>query len=60
MNGRFLINRGDAKVAIGAVVGNDEGQILLIQRADYGVWLYPTGWADVGYSASEVAVKEVK
>ncbi|HEV3352724.1 MAG TPA: NUDIX hydrolase N-terminal domain-containing protein [Acidimicrobiales bacterium] len=48
------------KVAIGAVVGNEKGQILLIQRADYGVWLYPTGWADVGYSAAEVAVKEVK
>src|SRR5207302_254494 len=47
------------KIAIGAVVGNDEGQILLVQRADSGVWLYPTGWADVGYSASEVAVKEV-
>src|SRR5438094_9019272 len=48
------------KIAIGAVVGNDKGEILLIQRADSGVWLYPTGWADVGYSASEVAVKEVK
>ncbi len=47
------------KVAVGAVVGNDEGQILLIQRSDSGVWLYPTGWADVGYSASEVAAKEV-
>jgi ADP-ribose pyrophosphatase YjhB (NUDIX family) len=47
------------KVAVGAVVGNDEGQILLIQRSDSGVWLYPTGWADVGYSAAEVAVKEV-
>lgn len=47
------------KVAVGAVVGNDDGQILLIQRADSGVWLYPTGWADVGYSASEVAAKEV-
>src|SRR5216684_6331352 len=47
------------KIAIGAVVGNDVGKILLIQRADSGVWLYPTGWADVGYSASEVAVKEV-
>jgi ADP-ribose pyrophosphatase YjhB (NUDIX family) len=47
------------KVAVGAVVGNDKGEILLIQRADSGVWLYPTGWADVGYSASEVAVKEV-
>jgi ADP-ribose pyrophosphatase YjhB (NUDIX family) len=30
-----------------------------VQRSDSGVWLYPTGWADIGYSASEVAVKEV-
>jgi 8-oxo-dGTP pyrophosphatase MutT (NUDIX family) len=48
------------KVAVGAVVGNDAGEILLIQRSDSGIWLYPTGWADVGYSASEVAVKEVQ
>ena len=48
------------KVAVGAVVGNDEGEILLVQRADSGVWLYPTGWADVGYSPAEVAVKEVR
>ena len=48
------------KVAVGAAVGNDQGQLLLIQRADSGVWLYPTGWADVGYSAAEVVVKEVK
>mgnify|MGYP000580500714 FL=1 len=47
------------KVAIGAIVGNDDGEILLMQRADSGIWLYPSGWADVGYSASEVAVKEV-
>lgn len=48
------------KTAVGAVVGNDEGEILLVQRADSGYWLYPTGWADIGYSPSEVAVKEVK
>lgn len=47
------------KVAVGAVVGNDNGEILLVQRADSGVWLYPTGWADVGYSPAEIAVKEV-
>jgi ADP-ribose pyrophosphatase YjhB (NUDIX family) len=47
------------KVAVGAVVGNDAGEILLVQRSDSGIWLYPTGWADVGYSAAEVAVKEV-
>ena len=48
------------KAAVGAVVGNERGEILLVQRADSGVWLYPTGWADVGYSPSEVAVKEVR
>jgi ADP-ribose pyrophosphatase YjhB (NUDIX family) len=48
------------KVAIGAVVGDDQGRLLLIQRADSGVWLYPTGWADVGYSPAEVAIKEVQ
>src|SRR5690606_35753701 len=48
------------KVAVGAVVHNDDKEILLVQRADSGIWLYPTGWADVGYSASEIAVKEVK
>lgn len=47
------------KVAVGAAVANDDGQLLLIQRADSGVWLYPTGWCDVGYSAPEVVVKEV-
>ncbi len=47
------------KVAIGAIVGNDNDEILLVQRKDSGIWLYPTGWADVGYSPSEVAVKEV-
>ena len=48
------------KVAVGAAVGNDQGEMLLVQRADSGVWLYPTGWADVGYSAAEVVVKEVE
>jgi ADP-ribose pyrophosphatase YjhB (NUDIX family) len=48
------------KVTVAAVVGNDDGELLLVQRADSGVWLYPTGWADVGYSAAEVVVKEVR
>ena len=42
------------KVAVAAVVSNDKNEILLTQRADSGWWLYPVGWADVGYSASEV------
>ena len=48
------------KVAVGAIVGNDAGELLLVKRPTSGVWLYPTGWADVGYSAAEVVVKEVK
>lgn len=47
------------KVSVAAVVRRDPGEILLIQRGDSGVWLYPTGWADVGYSPAEVVVKEV-
>jgi len=47
------------KAAVGAIVYDDKQRILLVQRADSGFWLYPTGWADIGYSASEVAVKEV-
>ena len=47
------------KVAVGTIVGNDDGQILLVQRRDSNIWLYPTGWADVGYSPAEIAVKEV-
>ncbi|MHB1787530.1 MAG: NUDIX hydrolase N-terminal domain-containing protein [Acidimicrobiales bacterium] len=59
-----LVGKGVAgyvtpKLAVGAVVGNEAGELLLVQRADSGVWLYPTGWADVGYSAAEVVVKEV-
>jgi len=48
------------KVTVGAVVGNDDGELLMVQRADSGFWLFPTGWADVGYSPAEVVVKEVK
>ncbi len=36
------------KVAVGAAVRNDRGELLLIRRSDSGVWLYPTGWCDVG------------
>ena len=48
------------KVAVGAIVGNEQGELLMVQRADSGIWLYPTGWADIGYSPVEVALKEVR
>lgn len=58
--GRGVAGYVTPKVAVGAVVFNEQREILLVQRADSGIWLYPTGWADVGYSASEIAVKEVR
>ncbi len=57
--GRGVPGYQTPKVAVGAAVTNDEGELLLIRRADSGIWLYPTGWCDVGYSAPEVVVKEV-
>jgi ADP-ribose pyrophosphatase YjhB (NUDIX family) len=57
--GRGVAGYVTPKVAVGAAVSNDAGQLLLIKRADSGVWLYPTGWCDVGYSAVEVVTKEV-
>ena len=30
-----------------------------MQRADSGIWLYPTGWADIGLLPGRVALKEV-
>ncbi|MGD1014739.1 MAG: NUDIX hydrolase N-terminal domain-containing protein [Acidimicrobiales bacterium] len=57
--GRGVPGYATPKVAVGAAVANEKGELLLIQRADSGLWLYPTGWCDVGYSAPEVVVKEV-
>ena len=57
--GRGVPGYATPKVAVGAAVTNDDGELLLIQRSDSGIWLYPTGWCDIGYSAPEVVVKEV-
>lgn len=46
-------------VGIGAVVFNDRDELLLIERPS-GYWLFPTGWADVGYTPAQVAAKEVR
>jgi len=47
------------KVDIRAVVVRD-GQILLVQEKADGAWSLPGGWADIGLSPAEVAVKEVR
>jgi ADP-ribose pyrophosphatase YjhB (NUDIX family) len=37
-----------------------KNQILLVKEKSDGLWALPGGWADIGYTPSEVAVKEVK
>ena len=47
------------KVDVRAVVFDEAGRMLLVREtADGGRWTMPGGWADVGYSPFEVAVKE--
>lgn len=46
------------KVDVRAVVFNAAGQILMVRERIDGKWSLPGGWADIGYTPSEVAVKE--
>lgn len=46
------------KVDVRAVVFNEKNEILLIQEKADNNWAMPGGWADIGYSPAEVAVKE--
>ena len=48
------------KVDIRAAVFNDRGEILLVREKADGRWSMPGGWSDVGYTPTEVAVKETK
>lgn len=46
------------KVDVRAVVFSDKNEILLIQEKADNRWAMPGGWADIGYSPAEVAIKE--
>jgi ADP-ribose pyrophosphatase YjhB (NUDIX family) len=48
------------KVDVRAVVFNEANEILLVRESADGHWSLPGGWADIGYSPREVAVKEVR
>lgn len=47
------------KVGIRAVVFDDMGRLLLVRETSDGGWTPPGGWADVGDSPAQVAVREV-
>ena len=47
------------KVGIGVMIFK-ENKILLVKEKIDGRWSIPGGWADIGYSPSEIAVKEAR
>lgn len=48
------------KVVVNVAVFDEQERLLLVQRLESGAWFLPGGWADVGYTPKEVAVKEVR
>ncbi|RYE20232.1 MAG: NUDIX domain-containing protein [Sphingobacteriaceae bacterium] len=46
------------KTDIRVVIFNAEYQILLVREKADGKWSLPGGWADIGFSPKEIAVKE--
>jgi len=48
------------KVDIRAVVFNEDGKLLFVKERIDGRWSLPGGWADIGFSPSEMAVKETR
>lgn len=48
------------KVDVRAFIINRENEILMVKEKADGRWTLPGGWADVGFTASESVVKEVK
>lgn len=47
------------KVDIRAVVFDQRNRILMVQERADGCWSLPGGWADIGKTPKEIAVKEV-
>lgn len=48
------------KVDVRAFVLSPDQKILLVKETTDGNWSLPGGWADIGFSAKEIAVKECK
>lgn len=53
----------DPKVAVGTIVADDTGRVVLVRRAiepGYGLWVFPGGYVDRGEEISAAAVREAK
>ena len=53
----------DPKVAVGTIIRDDDGRIVLVRRAiepGYGKWVYPGGYVDRGELVKDAAVREAR
>jgi 8-oxo-dGTP diphosphatase len=53
----------DPKVAVGTIIADADGRILLVRRAiepGYGKWVFPGGYVDRGEPLTAAAVREAR
>jgi ADP-ribose pyrophosphatase YjhB (NUDIX family) len=53
----------DPKVAVGTIIGADDGRIVLVRRAiepGLGLWVFPGGYVDRGETPQAAAVREAR
>jgi mutator protein MutT len=53
----------DPKVAVGTIIVNDDGRIVLVRRAiepGYGKWVFPGGYVDRGETVLDAARREAR
>lgn len=53
----------DPKVAVGTIIHNGDGRIVLVKRAiepGFGLWVFPGGYVDRGETPQAAAVREAR
>lgn len=53
----------DPKLAVGTIIADDEGRVLLVRRAiepGYGKWVFPGGYVDRGEEVRAAAMREAR
>ena len=53
----------DPKVAVGVLIGDEQGRVLLMQRAHHprkDLWSYPAGFVDAGEKVEDAAIRETQ
>jgi ADP-ribose pyrophosphatase YjhB (NUDIX family) len=53
----------DPKLAVGTVITDDQGRIVLVRRAiepGYGKWVFPGGYVDRGEEVPRAAIREAR